>query len=94
MHDTHGTALANVLAALDRGIATFDASVGGLGGCPYAPGASGKLATEDLVYMLVGMGLETGVDYGRLVEAGRLAERLLGHRLPGRALLAERTREV
>ncbi|HET6412680.1 MAG TPA: hydroxymethylglutaryl-CoA lyase [Anaeromyxobacter sp.] len=94
MHDTHGTALANVLAALDRGIATFDASVGGLGGCPYAPGASGNLATEDLVYMLVGMGLETGVDYGRLVEAGRLAERLLGHRLPGRALLAERTREV
>jgi hydroxymethylglutaryl-CoA lyase len=92
MHDTRGTALANVLAALDRGIRTFDASIGGLGGCPYAPGASGNLATEDLVYMLQGMGLETGVDFGRLVEAGALAERLVGRRLPGRALQAERAR--
>ncbi len=91
MHDTRGTALANVLAALDLGIRTFDASIGGLGGCPYAPGASGNLATEDLVYMLHGMGLETGVDYARLVEAGALAERLVGRRLPGRALQAERT---
>ena len=92
MHDTRGTALANVLAALDRGIRTFDASIGGLGGCPYAPGASGNLATEDLVYMLHGMGLETGVDYARLIEAGALAERLVGRRLPGRALQAERAR--
>ena len=92
MHDTHGTALANVLAALDRGISTFDASIGGLGGCPYAPGASGNLATEDLVYMLQGMGIETGVDLDRLVEAGLLAEELVGRRLPGRALQAERIR--
>jgi hydroxymethylglutaryl-CoA lyase len=92
MHDTRGTALANVLAALDRGIRTFDASIGGLGGCPYAPGASGNLATEDLVYMLHGMGLETGVDYARLIEAGALAERLVGRTLPGRSLQAERAR--
>ncbi len=92
MHDTRGTALANVLSALDRGIRTFDASIGGLGGCPYAPGASGNLATEDLVYMLHGEGLETGVDYGHLIEAGALAERLVGRRLPGRALQAERAR--
>ncbi len=92
MHDTRGTALANVLAGLERGVGTFDASIGGLGGCPYAPGASGNLATEDLVYMLHGMGIETGVDYGRLVGAGALAERLVGRRLPGRALQAERAR--
>lgn len=84
MHDTRGTALANVLAALDLGIRTFDASVGGLGGCPYAPGAAGNLATEDLVYMLDGMGLESGVDLGKLVEAARLAESLVGHELPGK----------
>ncbi len=88
LHDTRGTALANVLAGLEEGIETFDAAVGGLGGCPYAPGASGNLATEDLVYMLQGMGLETGVDLGRLVAAGALAQRLAGRRLPGRALQA------
>ena len=60
-HDTRGTALANVLAALPFGIATFDASAGGLGGCPYAPGAAGNLATDDLIYMLDGLGVETGV---------------------------------
>jgi hydroxymethylglutaryl-CoA lyase len=70
MHDTRGTALANVLAGLEAGITTFDSSIGGLGGCPYAPGASGNLATEDLVYMLRGMGHETGVDWERLVAAG------------------------
>jgi len=90
MHDTRGTALANVLAGLDMGIRCFDASVGGLGGCPYAPGASGNLATEDLVYMLHGMGFETGIDYRRLLEAGALAEQLVGRPLPGRALRAER----
>lgn len=84
MHDTRGTALANVLAALDLGVGTFDASVGGLGGCPYAPGAAGNLATEDLVYMLDGMGLETGVDLEKLIEAARLAESLVGHELPGK----------
>jgi len=88
MHDTRGTALANVLAGLDRGITTFDSSIGGLGGCPYAPGASGNLATEDLVYMLHGMGYETGVDQALLVEAGALAQRLVGRRLPGKALQA------
>jgi len=89
MHDTRGTALANVLAGLEGGITTFDASVGGLGGCPYAPGASGNLATEDLVYMLRGMGYETGVDLARLVAAGELAQRLVGHALPGKTLQAE-----
>ncbi|HEY6005953.1 MAG TPA: hydroxymethylglutaryl-CoA lyase [Anaeromyxobacter sp.] len=92
MHDTRGTALANVLAGLEMGIATFDASVGGLGGCPYAPGASGNLATEDLVYMLNGMGYETGIDLARLVHAGWLAQRLVGRKLPGKALQAELAR--
>jgi hydroxymethylglutaryl-CoA lyase len=87
-HDTRGTALANVLAALEEGLTTFDASVGGMGGCPYAPGASGNLATEDLVYLLDGLGLQTGVDFDRLVAAGALAQRLVGRRLPGRALQA------
>jgi hydroxymethylglutaryl-CoA lyase len=89
MHDTRGTALANVLAGLEAGITTFDASVGGMGGCPYAPGASGNLATEDLVYMLHGMGYETGIDLARLVAAGELAERLVGRPLPGKTLQAE-----
>ena len=68
-HDTRGTALANVLAALELGIATVDASAGGLGGCPYAPGAAGNLATEDLLYMLHGMGIETGVDLAAVTAA-------------------------
>ena len=89
MHDTRGTALANVLAGLEGGITTFDSSVGGMGGCPYAPGASGNLATEDLVYMLHGMGHETGIDWNRLVAAGELAEGLVGRTLPSRALRAE-----
>ena len=88
MHDTRGTALANCLVGLQMGITTFDSSVGGLGGCPYAPGASGNLATEDLVYMLHAMGVGTGVDLDRLVTAGLLAQKLLGRPLPGRALKA------
>jgi len=84
MHDTRGTALANVLVGLQLGIRDFDASVGGMGGCPYAPGAAGNLATEDLVYMLHGMGIETGVDLERLVEAGKVAESLVGRALPGK----------
>lgn len=92
MHDTHGTALANVLAGLEAGIRTFDASIGGLGGCPYAPGASGNLATEDLVYMLHGMGYETGIDFEKLIAAGALAQRLVGRRLPGKTLQAELSR--
>jgi isopropylmalate/homocitrate/citramalate synthase len=87
-HDTRGTALANTLAALEMGIATFDASSGGLGGCPYAPGASGNLATEDLVYMLDSMGIETGVDLKRLVHASTIIAPYLDHPLPGRYLQA------
>jgi isopropylmalate/homocitrate/citramalate synthase len=71
LHDTRGTALANVLAALQLGVRTFDASAGGLGGCPYAPGASGNLATEDLLYLLHGMGIRTGVSLGAVAAASR-----------------------
>jgi isopropylmalate/homocitrate/citramalate synthase len=87
-HDTRGTALANTLAALEMGIATFDASAGGLGGCPYAPGASGNLATEDLVYMLDGMAIESGVDLNRLVAASSIVAPYLDHPLPGKYLQA------
>jgi hydroxymethylglutaryl-CoA lyase len=88
LHDTRGTALANALIGLQMGIRRFDASVGGLGGCPYAPGAAGNLATEDLVYMLHGMGVETGLDFDKLVAAGELAQSLIGRTLPGKALQA------
>jgi len=84
LHDTRGTALSNVLVGLDAGIRTFDAAVAGLGGCPYAPGASGNLATEDLVYLLHGMGLETGVNLQALIHAGEVAERVVGRKLPGK----------
>jgi len=87
-HDTRGTALANTLAALEMGIATFDASSGGLGGCPYAPGASGNLATEDLVYMLDQMGIDTSVDLNRLMRASAIIAPYLDHPLPGRYLQA------
>jgi hydroxymethylglutaryl-CoA lyase len=83
-HDTRGTALANVLAALTLGVTTFDASAGGLGGCPYAPGATGNLATEDLVYMLDGLGIVTGIDLAKLLEASRFIETRVGHPLPSR----------
>jgi hydroxymethylglutaryl-CoA lyase len=78
-HDTRGTALANVVAALELGIAIFDSSSGGLGGCPYAPGAAGNLATEDLLYMLDGMGIETGVSLDGVVAATRLIAGSLDH---------------
>jgi len=87
-HDTRGTALANVFAGLQCGVTTFDASAGGLGGCPYAPGASGNLATEDLLYLLEGLGIQTGVTLARVVEASRLLAQSLGHRPPGRYLSA------
>jgi isopropylmalate/homocitrate/citramalate synthase len=77
-HDTRGTALANVLAALQVGISIFDSSAGGLGGCPYAPGASGNLATEDLLYMLHGIGIETGIELARVVEASAFLAGILG----------------
>jgi hydroxymethylglutaryl-CoA lyase len=83
-HDTRGTALANVLAALSYGVSTFDASAGGLGGCPYAPGAAGNLATEDLVYMLNGLGAETGVSLEALSEASAFIATRLDHPLPSR----------
>jgi isopropylmalate/homocitrate/citramalate synthase len=80
-HDTYGQALANILAALETGIATIDSSVAGLGGCPYAPGASGNVASEDVVYMLNGMGIDTGVDLAALAETGRFVSAAL-HRTP------------
>ncbi len=83
-HDTRGMALANVLAALPLGVRTFDASAGGLGGCPYAPGASGNLATDDLVYMLEGMGIETGVSQAALEDATAFIAMRIDHRLPSR----------
>jgi hydroxymethylglutaryl-CoA lyase len=83
-HDTRGTALANVLAALDLGVTTFDAAAGGLGGCPYAPGATGNVATEDVIYMLDGLGIETGVNLSAVVEASRFIESRVGHALPSR----------
>lgn len=89
-HDTRGTALANVLAALDLGVRAFDASAGGLGGCPFAPGATGNLATEDLIYMLDGLGLETGVDLKALLRASIQMEAALGRPLPSRVLRAGR----
>src|SRR6185369_14962020 len=88
LHDTRGTALANALVGLTLGITTFDAAVGGLGGCPYAPGAAGNLATEDLVYMLHGLGIASGVDLEKLVEAGELAQGLIGRKLSGKYLQA------
>ena len=83
-HDTRGTGLANVLAALEEGADSFDASIGGLGGCPYAPGAAGNVATEDLVYMLHRMGIETGIDLAALVDVARWIEGVAGRQLPGR----------
>ena len=85
-HDTRGTALANVLAGLDYGVTTFDSSAGGLGGCPFAPGAAGNLATEDLLYMLDGLGVETGVDLTKAATASRFIQSRLEHRLPSRYL--------
>jgi hydroxymethylglutaryl-CoA lyase len=87
-HDTRGTALANVLAGLDAGVTTFDSSAGGLGGCPFAPGAAGNLATEDLLFMLNGLGIQTGVSLDKLAAASRFIEAKLDHKLPSRYLQA------
>jgi len=89
-HDTRGTALANVLTALHLGVTTFDSSAGGLGGCPYAPGATGNLATEDLLYMLDGLGIETGVSIDKVLAASRFVEGKLGHPLASRYAAARR----
>ncbi|MBV9384493.1 MAG: hydroxymethylglutaryl-CoA lyase [Streptosporangiaceae bacterium] len=94
-HNTRGTGLANVLAALELGVRDFDASVGGLGGCPYAPGATGNIATEELVHMAEDMGVATGIDLGALLDASAEAERIVGHRLPSQVLRAgPRTRTI
>jgi hydroxymethylglutaryl-CoA lyase len=87
-HDTQGTALANCLVSLQMGITTIDASAGGLGGCPYAPGAAGNLATEDVVAMLHSMNIKTGIDLDKLAEASRTAATFVGHELPSKYLKA------
>ena len=87
-HNTRGTGLANVLAALELGVVDFDASVGGLGGCPYAPGATGNVASEELVHMVEDMGVDTGVDLEALIDAAATAERLVGRTLPSQVLRA------
>ena len=91
-HDTRGTALPNVLAALQHGLAIFDSSAGGLGGCPFAPGATGNLATEDLVYFLEGMGIETGVSLSKVVAASNELRESVPVVQPSRVLLAERSK--
>lgn len=83
-HDTRGTALANVLKSLEEGVRSFDSSVGGLGGCPYAKGSSGNLATEELVYMLEGMGFQTGVNLKKLIQIRPWLEPVIGRQLPSR----------
>ena len=94
-HNTRGTALANILTALQLGVTEFDASVGGLGGCPYAPGATGNVATEEVVHMLHDMGIETGIDLEALIEVAKLAQEIVGRELPSGVLRAgPRTRLV
>ncbi|MBV9446722.1 MAG: hydroxymethylglutaryl-CoA lyase [Streptosporangiaceae bacterium] len=94
-HNTRGTGLANVLAALELGVSDFDASVGGLGGCPYAPGATGNIATEELVHMVEDMGVDTGIDLEAMIDAAADAERIIGRTLPSQVLRAgPRTRTI
>jgi hydroxymethylglutaryl-CoA lyase len=94
-HNTRGTGLANVLTALELGVADFDASVGGLGGCPYAPGATGNIATEELIYLAEDMGVATGVDLEAMIDAAADAERIVGRTLPSQVLRAgPRTRTI
>jgi hydroxymethylglutaryl-CoA lyase len=88
LHETRGTALVNAYAAWERGVARFDTSVGGLGGSPFAAGAAGNLATEDLVHLLDDLGVETGIDLARLLEASALAARTVGHDVPSRVAAA------
>ncbi len=89
-HDTRGTALANILAGLESGIFKFDSSAGGLGGCPYAPGASGNVATEDVLYMLHGMGIETGINLEKVANASRAIAKALNKTLPSKYLQAQK----
>jgi hydroxymethylglutaryl-CoA lyase len=93
-HNTRGMGLANVLAGLEAGVRRFESSLGGLGGCPYAPGASGNICTEDLVHMLHEMGFETGVDLRALLAASRLLGEIVGHELPGQVVKAGTSRDL
>lgn len=90
LHDTRGTALANIVAGLEAGVRSFDSSAGGLGGCPYAPGAAGNVATEDLVYMLEGMGVATGIDLDKVCDVSMKMEKLLGRPSPSKVLATRR----
>ena len=87
-HDTRGTGMANIVTALDFGVTEFDASVGGLGGCPYAPGATGNVATEEVVHMLHDMGVDTGIDLDKLIDVAAMAQRFVGHQLESGVLRA------
>lgn len=91
-HDTRGLAMANILAALEMGMTTFDSSLGGLGGCPYAPGASGNVATDDVLYMLSGMGIETNINEQKLLEAALFIESSLGKKLSSHSLLVQKSK--
>ena len=88
LHNTRGMGLANVVAGLQAGVTTFDASVAGIGGCPFAPQAAGNISTEDTVHMLQEMGIETGIDLERLIQVARLAQEILGRELPGQVMKA------
>jgi hydroxymethylglutaryl-CoA lyase len=87
-HDTRAMAIPNILAAIERGVSNFDASIGGLGGCPFAPGASGNVCTEDLVHCLDAMGVQTGIDLDRLIETSRRVQEIVGRVLPGQIVKA------
>ncbi|QTX32549.1 hydroxymethylglutaryl-CoA lyase [Aminithiophilus ramosus] len=93
-HNTRGMGLANVLAGMEAGVTRFDASLGGLGGCPFAPGATGNIATEDLLHMCEEMGIETGVDLDRVIAAARSLGDWVGHELPGAVLKAGKTGDL
>ena len=94
-HNTRNTGLANILVAMQRGVSRFDAAIGGLGGCPYSPGATGNVATEDVVHMVEDLGATTGIELESLIRCGQLAEELVGRQLPAQVLRSgPRTRTV
>lgn len=93
-HNTRGMGLANVIAALNAGVNSFDASLGGIGGCPYAPGATGNICTEDMVHMLASCGVDTGVDIDRLLAIARDLPRIVGHEVPGQVIRAGKTTDL
>ena len=93
-HDTYGQALANIHASLECGVAVYDSSIAGLGGCPYAPGASGNISSEDAIHMLEAMGCDTGVDMARLLEAARALPAIVGHEVPGQVARAGPTSQL